>query len=75
MCRPVCVAYLDAENAELRRKWKARKSLEEKEDYLLMQRILLLRLYKTLVDVFIYENTQLKRPKEVFRSITSVLLQ
>jgi len=75
ICRPVCVVYLDAENAELRRRWKVRKSLEEKEDYLLMQRTLLLRLYKTLADIFVYENTQLKRPREVFRSVISALLQ
>jgi len=36
MCGPVCVVYLDAENAELYRRWKERKSPKEREDYLIM---------------------------------------
>jgi len=75
LCRPIYVVYLDAENSELYRRWKMRGSVEERRDYLLMQRTILLKLYRRLADTFTYADTGLKSPKEVFSLVTKTVLK
>jgi thymidylate kinase len=75
LCRPTQIIFLDAKDDELRIRWKLRKSFGEKEDYLQMQRTLLLQISKKLSSLnFIYINTETKALEETQILIISQLL-
>jgi thymidylate kinase len=75
LCGPVRIVFLDAKDEELKRRWKLRGSPEEREDYLQMQRTLLLRLSRTLSsNEFIYVNTSSRTIIETQELITNRLL-
>lgn len=69
LCSPVQTIFLDAENDELYLRYKLRRSPNETEDYLQMQRTILYRVAKTLSNNFLYINTGSKTPSEVQRLI------
>jgi hypothetical protein len=74
LCRPIRIVFLDAKDEELKRRWKLRGSLEEREDYLQMQRTLLLRLSRTLSsNELIYVNTSSRTLTETQELITNRL--
>jgi hypothetical protein len=75
LCRPTQIIFLDAKDDELKKRWKLRKSFDEKEDYLQMQRTLLLQISKKLSSLnFIYINTETKALEETQILIISQLL-
>ena len=75
LCRPTQIIFLDAKDDELRKRWKLRKSFDEKEDYLQMQRTLLLQISKELSSMnFVYINTEAKTLEETQKLIMSQLL-
>jgi len=75
LCGPTQIIFLDAKNDELRIRWKLRKSFDEKEDYLQMQRTLLLQISKELSSMnFIYIDTRAKTLVETQKLIISQLL-
>jgi len=75
LCRPTQIIFLDAKDDELRIRWKLRKSFDEKEDYLQMQRTLLLQISKELSSMnFVYINTEAKTLEETQKLIMSQLL-
>jgi hypothetical protein len=75
LCGPIQIIFLDAKNDELRIRWKLRKSFDEKEDYLQMQRTLLLQISKKLSSMnFIYIDTGAKTLVETQKLIISQLL-
>jgi thymidylate kinase len=75
LCGPTQIIFLDAKDDELRRRWKLRGSFDEREDYLQMQRTLLLRISRELSpNGFIYINTGAKALTETQKLIMSQLL-
>jgi thymidylate kinase len=75
LCWPAQIIFLDAKDDELKKRWKLRKSFDEKEDYLQMQRTLLLQISKKLSSLnFIYINTETKALEETQILIISQLL-
>ena len=75
LCGPTQIIFLDAKDNELRRRWKLRGSFDEREDYLQMQRTLLLRISRELSpNGFIYINTGAKTLTETQKLIMSQLL-
>jgi thymidylate kinase len=75
LCDPTQMIFLDAEDDELKRRWKLRGSFDEREDYLKMQRTLLLRMSRELSSHrLICINTEAKTLVEVQKLIMSQLL-
>ncbi|MGB9622289.1 MAG: hypothetical protein ACPL07_00450 [Candidatus Bathyarchaeia archaeon] len=74
LCGPIYIVFLDAENDKLTLRWKLRGSFDEREDYIRMQRGILLRLSKDLSYKFLYINTGTMSIKEAHKLITNHLL-
>jgi len=75
LCGPTQIIFLDAEDNELKRRWKLRGSFDEREDYLKMQRTLLLQMSRELSSHrLICINTGAKTLAEVQKLIMSQLL-
>lgn len=74
LCNPTQVVFLDAKVNELSQRWKRRKSPDERDDYIRMQRTLLLQLSKSLSSRFLYVNTETKTIMETHKLIISYLL-
>ncbi len=74
LCGPTHIVFLDAENDKLTLRWKLRGSFDEREDYIRMQRSILLRLSKELSCSFLYINTGTKTIKETHKLVTNHLL-
>jgi hypothetical protein len=75
LCSPTQIIFLDAKNNELKMRWKLRGSFDEREDYLRMQRTLLLRMSRELLFMnLIYVNTSSKTLKETQELIMNCLL-
>jgi thymidylate kinase len=75
LCGPTQIIFLDAKNDELKRRWKLRGSFNEREDYLQMQRTLLLQISRRLSSMnFIYIDTGAKTLVETQKLIMSQLL-
>jgi len=70
---PTQMVFLDAENSELKSRWKHRKSFNERHDYLCMQRTLLLSLSKSLSHALIYINTSNQTIEQTHRLILDFL--
>jgi len=73
LCGPTYIVFLDAENDKLALRWKLRGSCDEREDYIRMQRGILLRLSKDLSYKFLYVNTGTMSIKESYKLITNHL--
>lgn len=73
MRNPTLTIFLDARDSFLVERWRRRKSLNEKADYLKMQRTLLLNLSKNLSRNFIHIDTTNKTIKEAHRLIVNHL--
>ena len=72
---PTQVIFLDAKTEELKSRWKRRGSLDEKPDYLQMQRTILLSLSKSLSqDRMFYIDTSHKTIEEIHRLIVHHLI-
>jgi len=75
LCGPTQIIFLDAKDSELRIRWKLRGSFDEREDYLQMQRALLLQMSRELSpNGLIYINTEAKTLAETQELIMSHLL-
>jgi hypothetical protein len=75
LCGPTQIIFLDAKNDELRIRWNLRGSFDEKEDYLQMQRTLLLQISRRLSSMnFIYIDTGAKTLVETQKLIMNQLL-
>jgi len=75
LCNHTQMIFLDAENDELKSRWRLRGSFDEKEDYLHMQRTLLLHISRTLSSSeLIYVNTSSKTLTETQELIMRRLL-
>jgi hypothetical protein len=75
LCSPTQIIFLDAKNDELKIRWKLRGSFDEREDYLHMQRTLLLQISRKLSTIkLIYVNTGSKTLTESQEIIMSRLL-
>jgi thymidylate kinase len=75
LCGPTQIIFLDAKDDELKRRWKLRGSFDEREDYLKMQRTLLLRMSRELSSHrLICINTEAKTIAETQELIMSHLL-
>lgn len=75
LCNPTQIIYLDAENDKLAFRWKVRRSFEEREDYIRMQRSILLQISKKLSYTFLYVNTGAKTIDETHNLIINSLLR
>ncbi len=73
LCVSMKTIFLDAESDELVRRWKVRGSPNEREDYIQMQRSLLLCISKRLSSKFLYVNTKIMLPNELIRISESML--
>lgn len=71
LCSPTLTIFLDASISCLADRWHKRGSLNEKPDYLKMQRTLLLKISKNLSSYFLYINTGDKTMKETHELIVS----
>lgn len=71
---PTQIIFLDAENSELTYRWKLRGSFNEREDYVRMQRTILLQISKKLSYKFLYINTGTKTIKETHKLLINHLL-
>lgn len=67
--------FLDADENVLRSRWSRRGSLDEKPDYLQMQRTLLLSFSEKFSSTFLYINTSSKTINETHRLIIEHLIQ
>lgn len=75
LCTLTRIVFLDAEDDELKKRWKLRRSLDERKDYLQMQRTLLLQMSRVLSsNGLIYVNTSSRTLRETQELITSGLL-
>jgi len=74
LCGPTQVVFLDAKDDELALRWKVRGSFDEREDYIRMQRTILLQVSKKLSCKFLYINAGTKTIKEVHEIIINHLL-
>jgi len=75
LCGPTQIIFLDAKNDELKTRWKLRSSFDEREDYLQMQRTLLLQISSKLSsNELIYVNTGAKTLAESQELIICSLL-
>ena len=75
LCSPTKIIFLDAENDELKIRWQVRRSFDEREDYLHMQRTLLLHISRALSSSeLIYVNTSSKTLAETQELIMRRLL-
>jgi len=72
--KPTQIIFLDAENDKLAYRWKLRGSFDEKEDYLRMQRTILLKVSKRLSHKFLYIDTGAKTIKETHKLVINCLL-
>jgi thymidylate kinase len=70
LCNPTQIVFLDARDDILVSRWKMRESFNEREDYILMQRTLLLQLSKKLSCKFLYINTGTKTIEKTHELIT-----
>ena len=68
------IIFLDAENGKLTYRWKLRGGFNEREDYVRMQRTILLQVSKKLSYRFLYINTGTKTIKEAHKLIINRLL-
>jgi hypothetical protein len=74
-CGPTQIIFLDAKDDELKTRWKLRGCFDEREDYLQMQRTLLLQISRELSpNGLIYINTGTKTLMETQKLIMSHLL-
>jgi len=71
---PTQIIFLDAESDELTYRWKLRGSFDEKEDYIRMQRSILLKVSKKLSHKFLYIDTGTKNVKETHKLVINLLL-
>ena len=69
LCNPTQIVFLDARDDILASRWKMRGSFNEREDYILMQRTLLLRLSKSFSYKFLCINTGTKTIEKTHESI------
>lgn len=69
---PTQIIFLDAENDKLVYRWKLRRSFDEKEDYIQMQRTILLRVSKRLSHKFLYIDTGTKTIKETHKLVINM---
>jgi thymidylate kinase len=75
LCSPTQMIFLDAKNDELKTRWKLRRSFSERDDYLQMQRTLLLQLSRKLSPhKFIYVDTGARMLSETQELIMRHLL-
>jgi len=74
LCNPTQIVFLDADNSNLAYRWKLRGSLDEREDYLLMQRTTLLQISKKLTKGFLYVDTGTKTIRETHKLIMDHLI-
>jgi len=75
LCGPTQIIFLDAKDDELKTRWKLRGSFDEREDYLQMQRTLLLQMSRELSPYgLICINTEAKTLTETQKLIMSQLL-
>jgi len=74
LCAPKQIVFLDAENTKLIYRWKLRRSFGEREDYLLMQRTILMQISKRLSYEFLYINTGSKTIEETHKLILNHLI-
>jgi len=75
LCTPAQIIFLDAKNDELKTRWKLRRSFNEREDYLQMQRTLLLQISRALSsNELIHVNTTSKTLTETQELIMNRLL-
>jgi len=75
LCGPIQVIFLDAKNNELKTRWKLRGSFNEREDYLRMQRTLLLQISRKLSSYkLIYVSTEAKTLTDTQELIMNHLL-
>jgi hypothetical protein len=70
LCNPTQIVFLDARDDILVFRWKMRGSFNERADYILMQRTLLLQLSKKLSCKFLYINTGTKTIEKTHELIT-----
>lgn len=71
---PTQVVFLDADDNVLRRRWKTRGSLEEKPQYIQMQRTALLKFSKRLsTNELVYIDTTDQMRTDTHRRITKIL--
>jgi len=69
------VIFLNADNETLKSRWKHRGSFDEREDYLNMQRTILLQMSRKLSsNRLIYINTGKQTPEETYQLIKKYLL-
>jgi len=74
LCDHTQMIFLDAENDELKSRWRLRGSFDERGDYLYMQRTLLLHISRALSSSeLIYVNTSSKTITETQELITRLL--
>jgi hypothetical protein len=75
ICGATQIIFLDAKDDELKRRWKLRGSFDEREDYLKMQRTLLLRMSRELSSHrLICINTEAKTIAETQEVVMTHLL-
>ncbi len=70
---PFTSVFLDANNTILRKRWKARGTLDEKTEYISMQRKLLLPLTKLLSHRLIYIDTSDSAVKEINHRLENLM--
>lgn len=69
------IVFLDAENSELKRRWKRRGSFDERDDYLDMQRTVLLSISRRLSsNRLLYMNTSKQTVEETHQLIKKQLM-
>ncbi|MEM0471725.1 MAG: hypothetical protein QXI22_07125 [Sulfolobales archaeon] len=69
------IIFLDAENSELKHRWKRRGSPDERGDYINIQRTLLLQVSKELSsNGLLYVNTSKQTPEKVHQLIKEQLM-
>lgn len=74
LCGCTQTIFLDAHNSALEKRWSNRNSLEEKSDYLQMQRNLLLSISKRFSSSFLYIDTSNKTIRETHDLIVNHLV-
>ena len=69
VAKPISIIYLDAPNNILKKRWRNKGIIEEKPDYIVMQRTLLLKISKSLAQSFLYLNTGSRNITETHKTI------
>lgn len=70
---PIHIIFLDASNVHLKSRWEKRKSIDEKEDYLNMQRTVLLNISKIFDENMLYINTENKNIIQTYNELNTKL--